>query len=54
MFLNETYTEWVGKRLCDFPIKNAQEQGDALLSLLFNFAQNMSLGNLGTGGGTRN
>lgn len=55
MFLNETYTEWVGKHLSDtFPIKYAQEQGDALLSLLSNLAQNISLGNFRESSGTRN
>ena len=40
MCLNETYsTVWVGKNLSDtFPIMNGLKQGDALSSLLFNFA----------------
>ena len=40
MCLNETYIRVrVGKRLSDmFPIKNSLKQGDALSSLLFNFA----------------
>jgi len=38
--LTETYSRVrVGKNLCDmFPIRNGLKQGDALLSLLFNFA----------------
>jgi len=38
--LNETYTTvWVGKHLSDIlPIKSGLKQGDALSSLLFNFA----------------
>jgi len=40
MCLNETYsTAWVGKYLSDmFPIKNGLKHGDALSSLLSNFA----------------
>jgi hypothetical protein len=40
MCLNETYSRVrVGKYLSDrFPIKNGLKQGDALSSLLFNFA----------------
>jgi hypothetical protein len=40
MCLNETYSRVrVGKRLSDtFPIKNGFKQGDALSTLLFNFA----------------
>jgi hypothetical protein len=40
MCLNETYSKvHVGKLLSDkFPIQNGLKQGDALLSLLFNFA----------------
>jgi len=40
MCLNETYsTVWVGKNLFDMlPIKNGLKQGDALSSLIFNFA----------------
>jgi len=40
MLLNETYSRvWVGKNLSDmFPIRNGLKQGDALSSLLFNFA----------------
>jgi hypothetical protein len=39
MCLNETYSRvWVGKHLSHtFPIKNGLKQGDALLTLLFNF-----------------
>ena len=39
MCLNETYsTVWIGKNLSDmFPVRNGLKQGDALLSLLFNF-----------------
>jgi hypothetical protein len=40
MCLNETYSRvQIGKHLSDrFPIKNGLKLGDALLSLLFNFA----------------
>jgi hypothetical protein len=40
MCLNETYSKVrIGKRLCDsFPIQNGLKQGDALSTLLFNFA----------------
>jgi len=40
MYLNETYSRvWVGKHLSDmFPIKNDLKKGDALSTLLFNFA----------------
>jgi hypothetical protein len=40
MCVNETCSRvWVGKHLSDrFPIKNGLKQGDALSSLLFNFA----------------
>jgi len=40
MCLTETYSRvWVGKNLSDmFPIRNSLKQGDALSSLLFNFA----------------
>ena len=40
MCLNETYSRvWVGQHLSDkFPIMNGLKQGDALLSLFFNFA----------------
>jgi hypothetical protein len=40
MYINETYSKVrIGKHLADnFPIKNCLKQGDALLSVLFNFA----------------
>jgi hypothetical protein len=40
MCLNETYSKvYIGKNLWDaFPIRNGLKQGNALLSLLFNFA----------------
>jgi hypothetical protein len=40
MCLNETYSKvCIGKHLCDsFPIHNGLKQGDALSSLLFDFA----------------
>jgi len=40
MCLNENYSRFrVGKHLSDvFPIRNGLKQGDALSSLLFNFA----------------
>jgi len=40
MCLNETYSKvCIGENLSDiFPIQNGLKQGDALLSLLFNFA----------------
>jgi hypothetical protein len=40
MCLNENYSRvWVGTHLSDrFPVKNDLKQGDALPSLLFNFA----------------
>jgi hypothetical protein len=40
MCLNETYSKiHIGKHLSDsFPIQNGLKQGDALSSLLFNFA----------------
>ena len=40
MCLNETYEYsrvWVGKNLSMFPIRNGLKDGNALLSLLFNF-----------------
>jgi hypothetical protein len=42
MCLNETYSKvHIGKNLSDaFPIQNGLNQGDALLSMLFNFAIN--------------
>jgi hypothetical protein len=45
MCLNETYNRvWVGKHLFDmFHVRNGLKQGDALLSLLFNFPLEYSI-----------
>jgi hypothetical protein len=40
MYLNEMYSRvQVGKHLSDISIKNGLKQGNALLSMLFNFAE---------------